>query len=261
MVPRRVHRTPRLAGRPRPGRTGTLADPPANPAADPGADPGEPVPDEVADDVTLWSVSEPDDEWPDELHDGYRSVTVFARGDLAPELLERRAQDATAALAAAEEGLVGTVALREHQDRLVRELARCTRADVALLRGSEATGWSVVAGAGLRPLELRPLPSLPAIVGRLREPANALTVRDTDTVRGELAGMPLSRHRSLLALRFPDDLVTVVGRQEPLGQGDVETVNRAVAAALPRLRRLWRVEALLVSLVGWFDAPSDHDER
>ena len=48
--------------------------------------------------------------------------------------------------------------------------------------------------------------------------------------------------------------MTVLGRPDPFEQEDVELVTSLLTAALPHLERGWRTEALLLSLVDWFEA-------
>ncbi len=161
--------------------------------------------------------------------------------------------EAVDALQQAHDRLRRTSPLRDVLDAVVDGLANGTGSDVALLRGGDESGWHVVAGSGLRTLEVRPLTALPPLLARLDEDSPVLTVAETDTVRGELAGLPLSRHRSLLVLRHPARLVTVLGRPQPYDQSDVDLVTRLMSAALPYLDRGWRTESLLLSLVDWFE--------
>lgn len=139
-------------------------------------------------------------------------------------------------------------------DAVVDRLAGGCGSDVALMRRDDEGSWHVVAGSGLRTLEVRPLATTPPVLARLDADSPVLTIAQTDTIRGELAGLPLSRHRSLLVLRYPEELVTVLGRPDPFEQPDVELVTSLLSAALPHLERGWRTEGLLLSLVDWFEA-------
>jgi hypothetical protein len=111
----------------------------------------------------------------------------------------------------------------------------------------------VVGGAGLRPLETRAVGALPGPVASLDEQRAVLCVRDTDPVRDALVGLPLVRHRSLLVLRRPEEVVVVAGRDEPFGEPEVRSVLTVVRARLPDLLRGWQVEDLLTRLVTWLE--------
>lgn len=221
-------RPPRVAGQGRSRRVPPADDPPA--------------------------VEAPADGWAVEVRpvdgDGFVDEEDWAEDDEPPA----QDEDPVELLQQAHDRLRRTVALREVIESVVDGLANGTGSDVALLREDDEGGWHVVAGSGLRTLEVRPLAAMPPLVGRLHHDSPVLTVAETDTVRGELAGLPLSRHRSLLVLRHPAELVTVLGRPGPFEQEDVELATSLLSWALPHLERGWRTEALLLSLVDWFEA-------
>lgn len=111
---------------------------------------------------------------------------------------------------------------------LAAQLAERLDSDVAVLfrRGS---GWRVIAGQGLRPLEWRDLEELPEAMALLTAAHPTLSVGDSDDLRSQLIGVPLARHLSVLMTRA-EDLIVALGRERAYGKADVQTLVKAVRA-------------------------------
>ena len=153
--------------------------------------------------------------------------------------------------------------LRDHEPPrelvagLVDRIARACQSDVALLRRQPDDqgddGWDVIGGMGLRPLETRRLGALPEPVAALDVDRAALCISETDVLRAELIGVPLARHRSLLAFKYPADVLLVAGRERPFDADDVRLVSAQLRGALPLLQTGWHVQDLLTQLVEWLE--------
>ena len=135
---------------------------------------------------------------------------------------------------------------------LARSLATSSGADVAVLR-RQAEVWTVAAGHGLRSVETRPLADLPGPVEALDDRAAALSMDETDTMRGSFVGFPLTRHRNLLVLRRPADIVTALGRSEPFSKDEVVRALTALRDVTSSLRESMDIEESLLALIGWYE--------
>lgn len=141
------------------------------------------------------------------------------------ERTSRRRQSAPEDVAALARGARPVSALAED---LATHLAARLDSDVAVLlrRGSH---WRVIAGEGLRPLEWRDLEELPEAMALLTDSHPTLSVGDSDDLRGQLIGVPLARHLSVLLTRN-EDLLVALGRERPYRKADVQTLLKAVRA-------------------------------
>lgn len=138
-------------------------------------------------------------------------------------------------------------------EQLVLTLARNTDGDVAVLRQEADGAWAAAAGQGLRSIELRSIRHLPGPVAALRDRVAVLAVGETDYLRTQLAGFPLARHRSLLILRQPLELLTVIGREAPFEKRDINASMEAVREITPLIREALKVEAVLLALIAWYE--------
>lgn len=134
----------------------------------------------------------------------------------------------------------------EVAEDLAGALSARLSSDVAVLV-RHGGSWRVVAGVGLRPLEWRDLDELPGAMSVLSADRPTLTIGDSDDMRGQLAGVPLARHLSLV-MSLQEDVLVLLGRELPFRKPDVRTMLKLVAGErrdMETARELLRLAASL----------------
>lgn len=146
------------------------------------------------------------------------------------------------------------LAVPEVAGRLAAEVASRVGADVAVIDHDDGH-LRVVGGHGLRPLEWREIEGLPAVLHHLTDERPALCVNDTDTLRAQLGGLPLSRHPCLLLVAGAVvPVLLVVGRQAHFTDDEVRQVMALQQAASGPLGDALRLRTA-VAVLAPFGAP------
>lgn len=154
----------------------------------------------------------------------------------------------------------GLPLLAETADELIdRAMAQVDADDAAIvLRDGET--WRVVAGSGLRPLELRAqLTADHWLVETVYRNAQPLVVNNTDSVRPQLAGAPLASRKSLIVapLAGLHALLLVARRDDPaFTESELRQVAELCLVLIPRLAEAIDVRDLARALDQFKELPA-----
>jgi hypothetical protein len=119
--------------------------------------------------------------------------------------------------------------LAETSDAVLAHSLEVAAAEAGALLLRDGERWTVAAGTGLRPLELRDeLGREHWLVATVCLAGHAVVVADTDIARSQLSGAPLASWRNLIAVPIADvEGILLLARREDPGftEGDLERLS------------------------------------
>lgn len=147
--------------------------------------------------------------------------------------------------------------LTETSDGVLAHSLEVASAEAGAVLLQDGERWTVVAGTGLRPMELRyELGRDHWLVATVCRAEHAVVVADTDIARSQLSGAPLASWRNLIAVPIPtvEGILLLARRGDPgFTEGDLERlseVSREAAGPLAdavEVRQLARELAIYVA--------------